>query len=310
MLVENGLLRLADVEPMIPPPPAWSDPATSQSLMNFRRSIYARRVDKVNDRLDDFRDVWPKGRPIDYFIALESCRDDIGSALHKLCSKRYRRAVRVESHQRGVGGACAPRVALDHSAFFDDESADDAPWADEEIAQFKRIYARIGPDFPRIAWEIPSRNARQCRVIYEQLAERGELPALAQAADNEEHVRRFTLSLRFDHSGAVFEVGGGDAALRECREKNPFPGMRDRITGEEINFPAMSPDGYVLDYFTWLKILEKNSANPFTDCPIYSKDDIVLLTTDNIDEFRERIVFAHDADYDCDYKSDDEEEES
>ena len=290
LAAEQPVLRLADVERMIPPPPGFTDPQTSRDVMSFRRSIYARRVDKVNDRMDDFRDVWPKGRPIDYFIALESCHDNIGSALSKLMSKRYRRAVRIESHQRGIGREHVSRVVLDHSAFFDAEKEDDAPWEPDEILQFKELYARIGPDFPRIAWEIKGRNARQCRVIYEHLSENGELPQLERTAAEEEFVRQFMLSLKFEHAGSVFEVGGSDVLLRECKERNPFPGMTDRITGEVIEFPAMSPDGYVLDYFTWIKLLEKNAVNPFTDAPIYSKDDLVLLTTDNIEQYRDMIV--------------------
>ena len=277
--------------------------------MNFRHQIYARRVDKVNDRIDDFKDAWPEGEAVEYFIALQACKDDIGTALMKLTSRRYRRAIRNECHQRGLGENYAPKVQLDYRQFFTTEGNDDVEWSEEEIAKFKKVYAKIGPDFPRIAWDIKGKNARQCRVIYQELAEKGELPELPKLADEEEFVKRFVLSLKFSHNGQMFEVGGSDKLQQECRDKNPLPGMIDRVTGNPMNFPAMSPDGYVLDYFTWMTLLEKEGVNPFTNRPIYSKDELVLLTPDNIEEYRSQIVLEdHKTDDYYEYEEDEEED--
>ena len=71
--------------------------------------------------------------------------------------------------------------------------------------------------------------------------------------------------------------------------QNPLPDMLDSITGEKIRVPAISPDGYVLDYNTWLESLKTNKENPFTRAHL-NKRQLVVLTKDNIDEYRDKIV--------------------
>ena len=71
--------------------------------------------------------------------------------------------------------------------------------------------------------------------------------------------------------------------------QNPLPNMIDDITGERIRVPAISPDGYVLDYNTWLNALKTNKENPFTRAPV-TKRQLVVLTTDNFDQYQNNIV--------------------
>ncbi|KAH0785121.1 Myb-like DNA-binding domain containing protein [Histomonas meleagridis] len=69
---------------------------------------------------------------------------------------------------------------------------------------------------------------------------------------------------------------------------NPIPGAIDYITGEKIRVPAMSPDGYVLDYNTWISTLKTHNENPFTRNRL-QKRDLVVLTTENYDEYKDKI---------------------
>ena len=71
--------------------------------------------------------------------------------------------------------------------------------------------------------------------------------------------------------------------------QNPLPDMLDDITGEKIRVPTISPDGYVLDYNTWMNALKTNKENPFTRAPV-TRRQLVILTKDNIDEYRDKIV--------------------
>lgn len=68
----------------------------------------------------------------------------------------------------------------------------------------------------------------------------------------------------------------------------PLHGEPDSITGDKMEMPTISPDGYVLDYKTWLKIIETNSRDPFTMTPI-SLPQLVILTNDNFEEYRNKI---------------------
>jgi hypothetical protein len=70
--------------------------------------------------------------------------------------------------------------------------------------------------------------------------------------------------------------------------QNPLPEAVDLITGQLIRVPAMSPDGYVLDYKTWLDSLAENPVNPFTRMHL-TKRQLVVLTIENIHEYVDRI---------------------
>jgi hypothetical protein len=71
--------------------------------------------------------------------------------------------------------------------------------------------------------------------------------------------------------------------------QNPLPETTDLITGELIKVPAMSPDGYVLDYRTWLETLLEKPVNPFTGNHV-TKRQLVVLTTENFPEYADKIV--------------------
>ncbi|KNC48070.1 uncharacterized protein AMSG_04301 [Thecamonas trahens ATCC 50062] len=70
---------------------------------------------------------------------------------------------------------------------------------------------------------------------------------------------------------------------------NPLPGVRDPVTLEEVESPAMSPFGHVMSHSTWRMCLAEKPKCPFTNAPLTLKD-LVVLTHANIEEFRPRIV--------------------
>jgi hypothetical protein len=75
--------------------------------------------------------------------------------------------------------------------------------------------------------------------------------------------------------------------------QNPLPDAVDLITGDLIRVPAISPDGYVLDYRTWTDALADKPVNPFTSNHV-TKRQLVILTTENIGEYADRIVNLRD----------------
>lgn len=70
--------------------------------------------------------------------------------------------------------------------------------------------------------------------------------------------------------------------------ENPIKGVMDEITEELIRVPAMSPDGYVLDYRTWMKLLEIKQEDPFTRNPC-EKKQIEVITNRNYHELKKKM---------------------
>ena len=68
---------------------------------------------------------------------------------------------------------------------------------------------------------------------------------------------------------------------------NPLPNMIDPITLEPVVRPAISPQGVVMGYDTWLQCLRQEPRNrcPITKATVH-KRELVLLTWDNIEQYR------------------------
>ncbi|RKP36824.1 hypothetical protein BJ085DRAFT_22073, partial [Dimargaris cristalligena] len=74
--------------------------------------------------------------------------------------------------------------------------------------------------------------------------------------------------------------------------ENPLPGFTDPITLEPVVKPAISPYGHVMGYENWVRCLTSEGGRnicPLTKKPC-SKRDLVVLTHDNIEEYRDKIV--------------------
>ncbi|KAI8346647.1 hypothetical protein B0O80DRAFT_467309 [Mortierella sp. GBAus27b] len=74
---------------------------------------------------------------------------------------------------------------------------------------------------------------------------------------------------------------------------NPLPGFIDPITLEVVVKPAISKYGHVMGYDSWIRCLLQEGATKNT-CPLtkkpLTKRDLTILTFENIDEFRDKIV--------------------
>ena len=71
-----------------------------------------------------------------------------------------------------------------------------------------------------------------------------------------------------------------------------LPGFIDPLTKMAIEEPAISPYGHVAGYEIWCKILRQEGTKdtcPFTRQPL-KRRQLVILTHDNIAEYREKMV--------------------
>ncbi|CAO3638504.1 unnamed protein product [Cunninghamella echinulata] len=75
--------------------------------------------------------------------------------------------------------------------------------------------------------------------------------------------------------------------------QNPLPGFIDPITLDEVEKPAISKYGHVMGYDSWVRCLTnwegKKNICPLTKNPL-TKRDLVILTFENIDEYRDKIL--------------------
>mmetsp|Transcript_18811 Transcript_18811/g.36883 ORF Transcript_18811/g.36883 Transcript_18811/m.36883 type:complete len:1026 (+) Transcript_18811:119-3196(+) len=69
-----------------------------------------------------------------------------------------------------------------------------------------------------------------------------------------------------------------------------IPGLKCPMTYEPVYDPALSPYGHVMGYDTWLRVLGREPRNtcPFTKQKL-TRRSLIKLTTDNIDEYRDKI---------------------
>ncbi|KND00622.1 uncharacterized protein SPPG_09139 [Spizellomyces punctatus DAOM BR117] len=77
--------------------------------------------------------------------------------------------------------------------------------------------------------------------------------------------------------------------------ENPLAGFVDPITLEEVVKPAISPYGHVMSYASWIRCLsseERKNICPLTKKPL-TKRELVVLTYDNIDEYRRMVPGIH-----------------
>lgn len=100
-------------------------------------------------------------------------------------------------------------------------------------------------------------------------------------------------------------IQGEDDYLREDSDDNdneddescdptcPLPGFIDPITLEQIIKPAISKYGHVMGYDSWIRCLNnwegQRNICPLTKKPL-TKRDLVILTFENIEEYRNQIV--------------------
>ncbi|CAG8648911.1 10394_t:CDS:10 [Acaulospora morrowiae] len=83
-----------------------------------------------------------------------------------------------------------------------------------------------------------------------------------------------------------------DIEMEEIEDENPLPDFIDPITLEVVVKPAISPYGHVMGYDNWVRCLSseaKKNICPLTKKPL-SKRELVILTKDNIDQYRSKIV--------------------
>lgn len=172
------------------------------------------------------------------------------------------------------------------------EKQKNGPWSeDEKILFLERLEEMKELGLGTSQWgifseKIPGRVGYQCSNFYRKLVQSGEIidHDYVQDAEGKWHFRKSAVQKTNNHTSKSVQLSWYDKKAL----KNPFPKEIDFITKTEIKVPAMSPDGYILDYQTWLSLLKERSQDPFTGKKI-NKRQLVILTKKNVDEYRDQI---------------------
>ncbi|CAI2173069.1 2238_t:CDS:2 [Funneliformis geosporum] len=155
--------------------------------------------------------------------------------------------------------------------------------------------------FGLVARNIPNRTGFQCQYEYNQLVTSGHITEFDECPVQSLRVNYDKLVKSLASNGQMKRARkfSGQSQVDSWVKKpvngpnpwNPLPNMKDSITLEPMNEPAISPDGYVCDYQTWTKILrspESKDTCPFTKKPL-SRRQLIKLTFDNIAEYVDKI---------------------
>lgn len=187
------------------------------------------------------------------------------------------------------------------------EKQKNGPWSPEEHRLFlKRLHEIREQGINEGKWgifseAIPGRVGYQCANYYRKLVKSGEVhdEYYRQDEDGNLHFK----DRQSYHKGTGNKEDSEDNSDSEeesapetkvigfyekMAQKNPIKNKQDFITGETIQVPAISPDGTVLDYNTWLHLLTTTKQDPFTLRKI-NKRLITIITTENYNEFKNKI---------------------
>ncbi|CAO3601179.1 unnamed protein product [Absidia cylindrospora] len=94
-------------------------------------------------------------------------------------------------------------------------------------------------------------------------------------------------------AAAVEQDELAEEEYHDVEEPQVLPGFIDPITLDEVEKPAISKYGHVMGYDSWVRCLTnwegKKNICPLTKKPL-TKRDLVVLTFDNIEEYRSQIM--------------------
>lgn len=182
------------------------------------------------------------------------------------------------------------------------EKQKNGPWSAEEKELFmKRLEEMRNNGETKSQWgifsqSIPGRVGYQCANFYRKLVIEHEIEDPSYFLDEQGILRHKKQQHNDTHEPKKRRKANDEPHLSRYdlwAQKNPIEHALDDLTNTEMKVPAISEDGYVLDYNTWLNIINKpNSINPFTQTHI-TKRQITVLTTDNFEEYRDKIKNLH-----------------
>lgn len=321
-------LKYEDIIPYLPPdPPETNDNRCVQEyVQNIREKTHRRYVSRVNVLYDILQTVWPSGTPIDYYIAYEffatlNEKDFIIKLLDPESIKTITKIVSLRkqgksspqfTHQSSTNAVDNANDAnqSDSDEDFNSEKSHHnfkkkkkkSHWSENETSKFIKLFTKNNhlKSWKAVSKNFKNKSQEDCYLFYEKLLKNGDITS--KYAPKKEPKNKFEFENELDISPynnikAIFLefndqrsiVGPQSDANKEKARSSPFYGHDDLITNEKMFLPTISEYGTVLDYDTWLKIIQDTQKDPYGMLPIQNKRQITILTKENFPKFEKTV---------------------
>ena len=296
---EYQFYNFNDIKPILPQPPEIDDEITRNVVLERNTKLVMKRLEKLNHLRTQSPLLLENYTPQELYIAFELSNFDIDTLTHRLTvqdshhlSKNYLSA--VVNSRKMANSENTPFINGASISVKDNPAT--VGWTKQEIGSFIHIMTHSKKDkisLSDISKHFPTHGEAKCLALYNYLTEHGYLNVPLLVKKRVSHAKfnpHYITSLTFIKGRSEYHVGQQQSIFDRYKLLNPLPDYIDQVTCQKMEIPALSQDGYVLDYYTWLKIIKDEKCNPFTRNPIISKRSLTILTIDNINAYRGKII--------------------
>jgi hypothetical protein len=243
-------------------------------------------------------------------LALELHEDADLDVIPRFSDINFIRRILQEARARGIHSdkeiipahslKNAPLVVPVDSSDSDDDSDSHRPkhhvsWSAFEMSKFRyalQEYAGKRPDWRALARRFPGKSQEECRRLYSKMKESKQIDIDLVDAEEEpgNGLDRFkyVTVVQFCYKRSHAWVGPLGRQLKDRAMRNPLLNYVDTVTHKKIIYPAVSPSMHLLDYTTWLRIIQRKGPNPYTGEKV-AKRWLELVTMENIRELANKI---------------------
>lgn len=282
----EGPLTIKDIEGF-ETEPNITDPVLLEQIKNRNKDLARYRVGYVNKHYKEWQKIWPDGRPIEFYKALQACQEDFETVIKK---ESFRHAIRREVEAVVGAGAPSLRVSLTHESARQSPAINISPemraidimsWSQ---AFRKKVIQLILDEYSPS--EIQTKTAipvEQLDFVKGELNKLGFLKRKGKRKKEEKQCGLIT-GFTFIKNGKKFRAGKLLIPTYDP-DMNPFKGLYDAMS-VPFKKPMMCPVGYVLDYDSWYKLYENSHLHPYTNEKLGSLRCLIPIDTNNIEQYR------------------------
>lgn len=297
-------LSIKEILPILPPPPHLDDETALNFIVKRNTQLACARLEKIRKIRKETGSLLSKFNTQQLYVAFEMSDYSAERMIDRLTNSgssdylshvRLKHEVQNRTIQR-INDISENMINLNNASLTRTQETDG--WTEQEVRYFIKLAERRKDrnSWKEILMYFPNQTDSKCEHLYNKLVKEGIIKNSIRRANHNHNLRvtqdniNHISSLTLIKDEKEFHVGQQMSKFDKIRMLNPIPDFIDQVTCKKIQIPALSQDGYILDYYTWLKIIQEEKCNPFTRNPITSKRSLTILTVDNINYYRSKIV--------------------
>lgn len=296
-----GSANYEEIKSIIPPPPVIDDPTTMKFITQRNEQMLRIRLKQIEQYIKENPDILTNFSVKQIYIAYELSDYNKEEMKVNLLMQDFVNRVNQEiSARKSERKNALQQSSIKLSGTQILEVENKQGWSEVDIRYFMTLVGNSHEndiDWPHILEYFPNQSEKSCKTLYAALLEKNYIKAKKKKKKNsmqfdvvnKHNIHKIT-SLTFIKGEYTFSVGKIMSQYDKNSMLNPMPGFIDPITCKPMCVPAISPDGYVMDYNTWIKVIQEKKCNPFTRNPISSKRSLTILTIDNFELYKSKIV--------------------